>query len=149
MYTHISTGWRARVLWKCPCIPDFFPLDVIFCVVDITGEIAGGRLTDRISIGVLTRVVPRDLVNEVLAETRRREKRSRLLPAHVVVYFVMAMAVFRGAYSLSALLRLSPVDCPAAAGHNSVHISTGQGEHFLRMPEKPRQGNGSSILIPG
>ena len=54
-----------------------------------------------------------------------------------------------GAYSLSALLRLSPVDCPAAAWHNSVHISTAQGEHFLRMPENPRQGNGSSILIPG
>ena len=74
------------------------PLKVIFCVVDETGEIAGGRLTDRIGIGVLTRVVPRDLVNEVLAETRRREKRSRLLPAHVVVYFVMAMAIFRDGY---------------------------------------------------
>ena len=73
-------------------------MKVIFCVVDETGEIAGGRLTDRIGVGVLTRVVPRDLVNEVLAETRRREKRSRLLPAHVVVYFVMAMAIFRDGY---------------------------------------------------
>ena len=58
----------------------------------------GGRLTDRIGIGVLTRLVPRDLVDEVLAETGRRQKRSRLLPAHVVVYFVMAMAVFRDGY---------------------------------------------------
>src|SRR5260221_224570 len=58
----------------------------------------GGLLTDRIGIGVLTRLVPRDLVDEVLAETGRREKRSRLLPAHVVVYFVMAMAVFRDGY---------------------------------------------------
>ena len=31
---------------------------------------AGGlRLTDRIGVGVLTRLVPRDLVDEVLAET--------------------------------------------------------------------------------
>jgi hypothetical protein len=37
-------------------------------------------------------------VDEVLAETGRREKRSRLLPAHVVVYFVMAMALFRDGY---------------------------------------------------
>jgi hypothetical protein len=59
---------------------------------------AGGLLTDRIAIGVLTRLVPRDLVDEVLAETGRREKRSRLLPAHVVVYFVMALAVFRDGY---------------------------------------------------
>jgi Insertion element 4 transposase N-terminal len=79
-------------------IPDCLPLKVIFCVVEETDQIAGGRLTDRIGIGVLTRVVPRDLVNEVLAETRRREKRSRLLPAHVVVYFVMAMAIFRDGY---------------------------------------------------
>ena len=53
---------------------------------------AGDRLTGRIGIGVLTRLVPRDLVDEVLAETGHREERSRLLPAHVVVYFVMAMA---------------------------------------------------------
>lgn len=59
---------------------------------------SGVRLTDRIGIGVLTRLVPRDAIDEVLAETGRREKRSRLLPAHVVVYFVMAMAVFADGY---------------------------------------------------
>jgi Insertion element 4 transposase N-terminal/Transposase DDE domain len=80
----------------------FWFSSVIFCAVDDkeNGQAAvlGGRLTDRIGIGVLTRLVPRDLVDEVLAETGRREKRSRLLPAHVVVYFVMAMAVFRDGY---------------------------------------------------
>ena len=35
--------------------------------MDETDPIAGGRLTDRIGIGVLTRVVPRDLVNEVFS----------------------------------------------------------------------------------
>jgi hypothetical protein len=54
----------------------------------------GDRLTDRISIGVLARVVPRDVVDEVLAETRRSEQRARLLPARVVVYFTMAMCLF-------------------------------------------------------
>src|SRR5579862_1917903 len=98
MYTHISTGRHARVLWKSSRIPYCFLLKVIFCVVEETDQIAGGRLTDRIGIGVLTRVVPRDLVNEVLAETGRREKRSRLLPAHVVVYFVMALAIFSDGY---------------------------------------------------
>jgi hypothetical protein len=57
-----------------------------------------GRLTDSISIGVLSRVVHRTLVDEVLLETGRKEKRVRLLPAHVVVYFVMAMAVFQDGY---------------------------------------------------
>ena len=61
-------------------------------------NVAGVRLTDRIGIGVLTRIVPRDVVDEVLAETGRKEKRSRLLPAHVVVYFVLAMTIFGDGY---------------------------------------------------
>jgi len=44
------------------------------------------RLTDRIGIGVLTRLVPRDLIDEMLTENGGREKRSRVLPAHVVVF---------------------------------------------------------------
>lgn len=52
------------------------------------------RLTDRIGLGVLTRLVHRDLVDEVLAQTRRTERRRRLLPARVVVYFVLAMTLF-------------------------------------------------------
>jgi hypothetical protein len=55
-------------------------------------------LTDHLSIGVLTATVPRFLVDEVISECNRREKRSRLLPAHVVVYFVMALALFADGY---------------------------------------------------
>lgn len=55
---------------------------------------AGVRLTDRIGIGVLTRLVSRDLVDEVLAQTGRTERRRRLLPARVVVYYVMALCLF-------------------------------------------------------
>lgn len=58
----------------------------IFCSV---GEeiVSGVRVTDRIGIGVLTRLVNRDLVDEMLAETGRVEQRSRSLPARVVVYY--------------------------------------------------------------
>jgi hypothetical protein len=52
------------------------------------------RLTDRIGLGVLTRLIPRDLVDEVLADTGKTERRRRLLPARVVVYFVLAMTLF-------------------------------------------------------
>lgn len=41
-------------------------------------------------------MVHRDLVDEVLAGTGRVEKRSRLLPARVVVYYVMALCLFFG-----------------------------------------------------
>lgn len=52
------------------------------------------RLTDRISLGVLAEVFPRDVIEDVLTETGRREQRSRLLPAHVMVRFCQAMCLF-------------------------------------------------------
>ncbi|MFE5549885.1 transposase domain-containing protein [Streptomyces sp. NPDC056534] len=45
---------------------------------------------------MLTRVFPPELVDEVVAECGRVEQRSRLLPARVVVYCVLAMCLFSG-----------------------------------------------------
>ncbi|MEW1913759.1 transposase domain-containing protein, partial [Kitasatospora sp. NPDC085895] len=56
----------------------------------------GERLSDRIALGVLTRAFPSELVDEVVAECGRVEQRHRLLPARVVVYFVLAMCLFSG-----------------------------------------------------
>jgi Insertion element 4 transposase N-terminal/Transposase DDE domain len=52
------------------------------------------RLSDRIAIGVLTATFPPGLVDRVVDATGRRERRQRLLPARVVVYFTLAMCVF-------------------------------------------------------
>ncbi|HWS94694.1 MAG TPA: IS4 family transposase, partial [Mycobacterium sp.] len=52
------------------------------------------RLSDHISLGVLTRVFPPELIDEVLAECARVEVRHRLLPARVVVYYVLGLALF-------------------------------------------------------
>jgi hypothetical protein len=54
------------------------------------------RLSDRIAIGVLTATFPPALVDRVVAEAGRTEQRQRLLPARVVVYLVLAMALFSG-----------------------------------------------------
>ena len=67
-------------------------------MADSASSLHSGRLTDHLSVGVLTKTVPRFVIDEILAETGRKEKRSRLLPAHVVVYFVMALALFRDGY---------------------------------------------------
>lgn len=45
-------------------------------------------------LGELTQIVDFALVDAVLEETGRREKRLRLLPSRVVVYFVLALALF-------------------------------------------------------
>ncbi len=54
----------------------------------------GSRITDYISIGVITRAFPPDKVNRVLEETGKKSRRQRDLPAHVVVYYVLALALF-------------------------------------------------------
>src|SRR5512133_489298 len=54
------------------------------------------RLSDRIAIGVLTSTFPPGLVDQVVAGGGRREERQRLLPARVVVWLVLAMALFSG-----------------------------------------------------
>jgi Insertion element 4 transposase N-terminal/Transposase DDE domain len=54
----------------------------------------GERLSDRIAIGVLTRTYPPALVDQVIAQAGARERRHRLLPARVVVYYVLAMCLF-------------------------------------------------------
>jgi Insertion element 4 transposase N-terminal/Transposase DDE domain len=60
------------------------------------GNIRASSLTDVIGIGTLTRLVPRELVDEVIASQGRKELRKNKLPARVMVYFVMAMALFYG-----------------------------------------------------
>ena len=57
------------------------------------------RLSDLVSVGVLTRVFPPELVDEVIAEVGRTEQRHRSLPARVMAYFSIAMALYsEGSY---------------------------------------------------
>ena len=57
------------------------------------------RLSDLVSVGVLTRVFPPVLVDQVIAEEGRTELRSRALPARVVAYFSIGMALYsEGSY---------------------------------------------------
>lgn len=53
-----------------------------------------GRLTDHIGLGVVSARFSRDLLEEVLNRTERKEKRSRRLPAHVMVRYLIAMGLF-------------------------------------------------------
>jgi hypothetical protein len=55
----------------------------------------GDRLTDLINIGVLTKQFPLGEIKAVLQETGRSSKRQRDLPAHVMVYYVITMALYR------------------------------------------------------
>ncbi|MFJ5156415.1 transposase domain-containing protein [Streptomyces sp. NPDC088353] len=53
-----------------------------------------GRLTDLVSLGALTSLVPRSVLDEAIAVTEAYEQRVRKLPAHVVVYLLMALCLY-------------------------------------------------------
>ena len=55
---------------------------------------AGSRITDYISLGVIAKFFPAEKIHAVLEETNRASIRERDLPAHVVVYYVIALALY-------------------------------------------------------
>jgi hypothetical protein len=55
---------------------------------------AGARITDYISLGVITKTFPLTTVRAVLAARGKASRRERDLPAHVVVYYVIALALY-------------------------------------------------------
>lgn len=55
---------------------------------------AAVRLTDCLSAGVLAKTFPLEAVHAVLADTGRASQRERDLPAHVMAYYVVALALY-------------------------------------------------------
>ena len=54
----------------------------------------GSRITDYISLGVITKTFPLKRVRCVLAATGKASQRERDLPAHVVVYYAIALGLY-------------------------------------------------------
>lgn len=60
----------------------------------VAGLPAGARITDYISLGVVSRAFPPSAIGAVLEKTKRASQRQRDLPAQVVVYYVIALALY-------------------------------------------------------
>ena len=54
----------------------------------------GTRITDHISLGVLTKTFPLDRVIAVIAAAGKASRRQRDLPSHVVLYYVIALTLY-------------------------------------------------------
>ena len=52
------------------------------------------KLTEKISLGALARIIPAKEVDEALETYGRKEKRCRLLPSRVVVYYIIIMTMY-------------------------------------------------------
>lgn len=55
---------------------------------------SGSRITDYISLGVVARTFPPEKIRAALAATGKESVRQRDLPAHVAVYYVIALALY-------------------------------------------------------
>ena len=64
---------------------------------------AGIRLSDHISLGVIAKTFPLDQVRHVLADTGKQSERERDLPAHVMVYYAVALALYMTASTREVL----------------------------------------------
>ena len=60
----------------------------------VAGLPEGTRVTDFISLGVIAKMFPLEQVRSILKDTGRESVRQRQLPAHVVFYYVIALALY-------------------------------------------------------
>jgi len=94
-----------------------------------TKPVSERRLSDLVSVGVLTRTFPPGLVDEVIAETGRKEQRHRSLPARTMAYFAIGMALHsEGSYE-DVLGLMSDVRGPKQDRAASVMI---RGHAFIQ-----------------
>ncbi len=101
---------------------------------------AGIRLSDHISLGVIAKTFPPDRVQRVLADTGRASERERDLPARVMVYYVIALALYTPASTrevlrclLEGLRWLWGADAVKVAGKSGIsQARTRLGEEPLR-----------------
>jgi hypothetical protein len=111
---------------------------------------AGSRITDYISLGVIAKYFPREKVDAVLEQTGRASQRERDLPAHVVVYYVIALALYmRSSYRevLRCLLEgvqwlLDPSAAVKVAGKSGI------SQARSRLGVEPVQALYEAVVVP-
>jgi hypothetical protein len=111
---------------------------------------AGSRITDYISLGVIAKFFPIEKVRGALAQTNRASVRERDLPAHVVVYYVIALALYmRSSYRevLRCLLEgvqwlLDPSAAVKVAGKSGI------SQARSRLGPEPLKRLYAAIVVP-
>lgn len=97
------------------------PVESDTCRVVHEVTVAGGRFAPG-HLGELTRIVPFEMVDAALADTHRVQARVRALPSRVVVYLLLAAALFAECGYRQVWARMIagldglPVATPSAAG---------------------------------
>src|SRR3954464_10240071 len=110
---------------------------------------AGVRLSDHISLGVIARAVPPERVRQVLAETGKASERERDLPAPVMVYYVIALALYMGS-STREVLRCLLEGLRWLWGAEAVKVAgkSGISQARSRLGEAPLQRLYEALVQP-
>ncbi len=108
------------------------------------------RLSDLVSVGVLTRVFPADLVDEVIAEAGRTQRRHRALPARVMAYFAIGMGLY-GEGSYEDVLAQLTDGLAWASGWREQYRLPGKSAIFQareRLGSAPLAGLFARVAVP-
>jgi hypothetical protein len=97
---------------------------------------AGTRLSDHISLGVIAKTFPLERVQRILAETGKASERERDLPAHVMVYYAIALALYMTS-STREVLRCLLEGLRWLWGAEAVRVA-GKSGGTLAGPHPPR-----------
>jgi hypothetical protein len=102
---------------------------------------AGSRISDYISLGVIAQWCPRPSVERALAETGKASQRVRELPAHVVVYYVIALALYmQSSYREVLRCLLEGVEwLTASTGPPKITGESGISQARSRLGSEPLQ----------
>ena len=122
----------------------------------------GIRIADYLSTGLLARTCPPEAVDAALTTCGRQSKRRRDLPAHAVVYYVMALSLYRHVNYVEALrvvtegmqflgdaavrreVGKSGISAARQASESTAHILCGMGcgnANPYKSASKPAQCN--------
>lgn len=110
----------------------------------------GTRITDFISLGVIAKMFPVKVINEILHETDKQSVRQRNLPAHVVVYYVISLALYMSS-SCREVLRCLLEGVKWLAGDSTNVRVTGRAgisQARARLGQEPMKRLHDRIVIP-
>src|SRR3954463_12151040 len=104
----------------------------------LAGLPAGIRVSDHVSLGVIAKAFPIGQVRQVLAETGRASERERDLPAHVMVYYAIALALYMSA-GTREVLRCLLEGLRGLGGAEAVRVAgrSGSSQARTRLGEAP------------
>jgi len=111
---------------------------------------SGTRITDLISLGVIAKTFSRDHIERIVLETGRSSKRQRSLPAHVVMYYVIAMALFMEA-SYREVLRCLLEGIRWLVGDNTdiaVAVKSSISEARTKLGWEPVKKLHDEVVVP-